>query len=92
MEGIIKVILFTLHILDPDVMSFRHDPLVGIGIFYLTIKFQMLNRSWVVKWLMVILQPIQEFDKYGFKEYILIISEHECTYFVYPFLIKFHAE
>jgi len=54
--------------LDPDVMSFRHDPLVGIGIFYLAIKFQMLNRSRVVKWLTVIQQPILEFNKYTVKE------------------------
>jgi hypothetical protein len=54
LEGVIEIILFTLHILDPDVMCFKHDPLVGIGIFYLSIKFQMLNRCRVVKWLMVI--------------------------------------
>ena len=57
-----------MRMLDPDVMSFRHDPLVGIGIFYLAIKFQMLNRSRVVKWLTVIQQPILEFNKYTVKE------------------------
>ena len=79
MEGVIEVILFTLRILDPDVMSFKHDPLVGIGIFYLAIKSQTLNRSRVVKWLTVIQQPILEFDKYTVKEYILILSEHKST-------------
>jgi len=54
LEGVIEVILFTLHILDPDVMRFRHDPLVGISIFYVAIKSQTLNRSRVVKWLTVI--------------------------------------
>jgi len=44
LEGVIEVILFTLHILDPAVMSFKHDPLVGIGIFYLDMKTQTLNR------------------------------------------------
>jgi hypothetical protein len=55
MEGVIEVILFTLHILDPDVMSFRYDLLVGIGIYSnLVIKSQRLNRSRVVKWLTVV--------------------------------------
>jgi hypothetical protein len=54
LQGVIEVILFTLHILDPDVISFSHDPWIGIGIFYHASKFQMLNRSRVVKWLMVI--------------------------------------
>jgi hypothetical protein len=82
LEGDIEVILITLHILDPDVISFRHDPLVGIGIFYLAIKSQMLNRSRVVKWLMVIQQPLLELNKYTVNEYILIVSEHLSTYFV----------
>jgi len=34
LEGVIEV---TFHILDPDDMRFMHDPLVGIGIFYLAI-------------------------------------------------------
>ena len=54
MEGVIEVILFTLRILNPDVMSFRHDPMVGMGIFYLAIKSQTLNRSRVVTWLTVV--------------------------------------
>jgi len=49
LEGVTEVILFTLLILDPDGISFRYDPLVGIGIFYLAIKSQTLNRSRVVK-------------------------------------------
>ena len=92
MEGVIEVILFTLRILDPHVMRFRHDPLVGIGIFYLAIKSQMLNRSRVVKWLTVIQQPILEFNKYTVKEYILIVSEHESTNFVSPVLFNLRAE
>jgi len=78
--------------LDPDVMSFRHDRLVGIGIFYLAIKSQTLNRSQVVKWLMVIQHPILELNKYTVYEYILIISEHDSTNFVSPVLITLRTE
>jgi hypothetical protein len=92
LEGVIEVILFTLRILDPDVMRFRHDPLVGIGIFYLAIKSQTLSRSRVVKLLTVIQQPILEFNKYIVKEYIQIISEHESTDFVSPVLFMLRAE
>jgi hypothetical protein len=35
LEGVIEI---TITILDPDVMKFRRDPLVGIGIFYLASK------------------------------------------------------
>ena len=59
MEGVIEV---TVRIVDPDVMRSRHDPLVGIHIFYLAIKSQTLNRSRVVKWLTVVQQPILEFN------------------------------
>jgi hypothetical protein len=38
LEGVIQVILFTFHILDPDVVSFRYDPMVDIRIVYLSIK------------------------------------------------------
>jgi hypothetical protein len=82
--GIINVIYFTLHIQDPDVMSVRHDPLVGIVIIYLAIKFRMLNMSRVVKWLIVIQQPILEFTKYTVYEYSVIIFEHKSTIFVSP--------
>jgi hypothetical protein len=92
LEGVIEVILFTLHILDPDVMRFRDDPLVGIAIFYLGIKSQTLNRSRVMKWLTVIQQPIPEFNKYTVKEYIQIVSEHESTNFVSPVLFNFRVE
>jgi hypothetical protein len=54
LEGVIEVIVFTSHILDLDVMSFRPDPLVGMGLFYLAFKSQTLNRSRVVKWLTVV--------------------------------------
>ena len=73
-------------------MCFRHDPLVGIDIFYLAIKSQMLNRSRVLKWLTVIQQPILVFNKYTVKEYILIVSGHEPTNFVSPVLFNLRAE
>jgi hypothetical protein len=92
LEGVIEVILFTWHILAPDVMRFRHDPLVGIGIFYLTIKSQTFNRSRVVKWLTVIQQPSLEFNQYTVKEYILIISEHKSTNFVSPVHFNLRVE
>jgi hypothetical protein len=92
LESVIEVILLTLHVLDPDDMSFRHDPLVGIGIYYLAIKSQTLNRSRVVKWLPVIQQPILELNEYTDKEYILIVSEHESTNFVSPVLFNLHEE
>jgi len=37
LDSVIEVILFTFCISDPDVMIFRHDLLVGNGIFYLAI-------------------------------------------------------
>jgi len=89
LEGVIKVILFTFRQLDPDVMRFRHDPLVVIGIIYLAIKSQMLNRCRVVKWLMVVQQPILKCNKYTVKECILIISEHQSTNFLSPGLFNF---
>jgi hypothetical protein len=92
LEGVIEVILFTLRILDPDVMSFRHDPLVGIGIFYLAIKSQTLNRSRVVKWLTVVQQPILEFNKYSVDEYILIMFEHKSTNFMSTVLFNLSAD
>jgi len=92
LEGDIEVIHFTLRILDPDGRSLRHNCLVGIGIFYLAIKSQTLNRSSVVKWLMVIQQPILEFNKWNVKKYNLIISEHESTNFVSPVHFNLHEE
>ena len=73
-------------------MSFTHDPLVGIRIFYLAIKSRTLNRCRVVKWLMVVQQPILEFNKYTVNEYILIISEHESATFGSPLLFNLSAE
>jgi hypothetical protein len=58
LEGVIRVILFTLSILDPDVMRFRHDSLLGISIFYLATKSHTLNRSRLVKWFTMIQQTI----------------------------------
>ena len=92
MEGVNEVILFTLHILDPDVMRFRHDPLVGIGIFYLAIKSQTLNRCRAVKWLTVVQQPILKFNKYTVYEYVLIISEHQSTNFMSPVVFNLCME
>jgi hypothetical protein len=92
LEGVTEVILFTLHILDLDVISFGHDPLVGIGIFYLVIKSQKLNRSRVVQWWAIIQQPILELNKYTVKEHILIISDHESTYFMSPVLFNLLGE
>jgi hypothetical protein len=42
LEGVIMV---TVCILDPDIMLFRCDPMVGIEIFYLTIKSSVSNGS-----------------------------------------------
>jgi hypothetical protein len=92
LEGVIEVILFTLHILDPDVMRFRHDPLFGIGKFYLVIKSETLNRSRVVKWLTVIQQPILELNNYTVKDYILIESENKSSNFVCPVFLDLRAE
>jgi hypothetical protein len=92
LEGVVEVILFTLRILDPDVMSFRHDPLVGIGIFYLVIKSQTLNRSRVVKWLTVGQQPILEYNTYTVNKYNLIISKHKSTNFRSPALFNLSRE
>jgi hypothetical protein len=73
-------------------MSFRHDPLVGFGIFYLAIKSQMFNRSRVVKLLTVIQQPILKLDNYNDYEYIMIRSEYKSSNFVSPFLFDLSAE
>ena len=85
LEGVIKV---TVRILDSDVMRFGHDPLVGIGIFYLAIKSQTLNRQRTVEWLTVVQQSILKFDEYAVEEYILIISERQCTNFLSPVLFN----
>jgi hypothetical protein len=88
LERIIEVIVFTLLILAPDVMRFRHDLLVIIGIFYHAIKFQTLIRSRVVKWLRVVQQPILEVNENTVNDYILIILKHDSTNFVSPVLIN----
>jgi hypothetical protein len=92
LEGVIEVTLFTLRKLDPDVMSFRHDPLIGIGIFYGAIKSETLNRCGAVEWLTVIQLPILEFNEFTITEYIMIISEHESTKFMSSGLINFCPE
>jgi hypothetical protein len=89
LEGVIEV---TFRIKDPDVMRVRHDPLVGIRIFYLAIKSQTRNRSRGVKWLTVVQQPILKYNKYTVKEYILIVSEHQSTIFVSPVIINLCME
>lgn len=89
MEDVIKIIF---HILDPDVMRFRQYPLVGIGLFNRTIKSQTLNRCRVVKWLMVVEQPIVQCEKYTISEYILIISEHQSTNLASPSYFNMYME
>jgi len=64
-------------------MTFRHDPLVGIGIFHIGIKSQMPNTFRAVTCFTVVRQPIQKFFKYIVNKYILIISEHWATNFVF---------
>jgi hypothetical protein len=90
-KGVIKVILFTFCILDPDVISLKHDPLVGIGIFCLDIKSQRLNRSRVVKWLMAMQQPIRGKNKYTVFVYIRILSEHKSMNFVSTFFFNLRS-
>jgi hypothetical protein len=92
LEVVIKVILVTLRIPNPDVISIRHDSLVAIGKYYLAIKCHKLNRSRVVKWLTVIQQPILELNKYTVKDYSVIISEHESTNFVSTVLFNLAVE
>jgi hypothetical protein len=46
LEGVMKG---SVRILDPDVLRFWHDPLIGIGIFYIAIKSQTLKRYRAVK-------------------------------------------
>jgi len=89
LEGVIKV---TFHILDPDIIRFRHDPFISISILYLTIKSQMLNRCRALQWLTVLQQPILKFNKYTVYECILIISEHQSTNTVSWVLFKLCTE
>jgi hypothetical protein len=89
LEGVIEV---TFCMLDPDVMRFRHDPLVGIGLFYLAIKCQMPNRCRAVKWLTVVQQKNVKCNKYTVDEYILIISEHQFTNLLSPVLFNLCME
>jgi len=88
-EGVIEV---TFRILDPNVMRLRHGPLVAIGIFYLAIKSQMINRYRAVKWLTVVQQPIGKLNKYTVYEDILIISEHQSTNLESPVLFNLCME
>jgi hypothetical protein len=89
LEGVIEV---TMHIKDPDVLRFRHDPVVGMGIFWLSITSQTLNSCTAVKWLTVVQQPIEKCNKYNVYEYILIISEHQSTILVSPVLFNMCTE
>jgi hypothetical protein len=82
----IAVSKLTLHILSDTPGGFQW--LKYILLMYLAIKSQMLNKSGVVKRLMVIQQLILEFDKYPVWEYILIISEYESSNLVYPVLFS----
>jgi len=92
LEVVIVVILYIFCILDPDVIRFRHDPLVSISMFYLAIKFQMLNICRAVKLLTVVQQPILKFNKYTVYVYILIISERQSTYFIPPVIFNLCTE
>jgi len=65
-------------------MKFSHNPSVGIGIFYVAIKSQILNRNRAVQWLLVAQQPILNFNKYAVYKYILILSKYQSTDFVSP--------
>ena len=89
LEGVINV---TVRIMDPDVMRFRHDLLVGFGIFYLAIKSQTLNRCRAVKWLTVVRQPNLKLKKHTLYEYILIISEQQSTDFMAPVVPNLFTE
>jgi len=60
-------------------MSSRRDPLVGIGIFYIAVKFQTLNGSWVVEWFTVPQQPLQQRHMFSITVYIRIVSKLEST-------------
>ena len=77
---------------DPDVMRFRHDPMVGIRIFYLAIKSQCLNRCRAVKCLTAVQQPNLRLNKYSVYQYILIISEHQSTNFMLPVFFNLYTE
>jgi len=50
LDSVIEEILFPLCSLDPDVTTFRLDPLDGIGIFNLAINLQTLNKNRAVTW------------------------------------------
>jgi hypothetical protein len=82
----------TVHILDTNVMRFRHHPLLGVGIFYIAIRFQMLNRYWAVKWLTVVQEPFLKCIEYTVHEYILIISEHGSSSFMSPVAFNLYHE
>jgi len=85
LEDVIKV---TFCILDADVLRLRHDPFVGIGIFYLAIKSHTLDKCRAVEWLTVVQQHILKFNKYTVYECILIISKHWSRNCVSPVLIN----
>jgi len=82
----------TVNLLDPDVMRIRHALLVSIGIIYLALKSQMLNRYGAVKWLMAVQQPILKIDQYTIYEYIVIISEHQSTNVMSPAALNWCTE
>jgi hypothetical protein len=81
LQDVNEIIRFTFDMLDQAILRFRHDPLVGIGILYLAIKSQEINRSGTKKSLMVVYQLIMKFENDTGNEYILSISEHKSTNF-----------
>jgi hypothetical protein len=89
LDGVLEV---TVYILGPDVIRSRRDPLVGIGLFYLAIKSQMLNRCRAAKWLMVVPQPNLRINDYTVYEYILIISKHHSVHLMYAVVFNLYTE
>jgi len=89
LDGVLEV---TVHILGPDVIKSRRDHLVGIGLFYLAIKSQTLNRCRAAKWLMVVPQPNLRINDYTVYEYIRIISKHHSINFMYAVVFNVCTE
>jgi hypothetical protein len=89
LEAVLEV---TFHILDSDVIRFSHDPLVGIGILYLPIMSQTLNRCGAVKWLTVVQLLIVKLYKYTVYVSSRIISKHHSANLVFPVFFNLYME
>lgn len=57
LEGLIEVLLSSILECYLNVVGFTHNPLVWTGIFYITAKSHMINRSKAAKWSMVVQLP-----------------------------------